>query len=212
MNRLLRKKYSMKFSKKNQELIKMYKKISLEGYEKFYEDEIDNTFSKFGIYKFRDYLQPIFSDFSIQTVLDYGSGGSDWYSSGFDKETNKSAIDFFSLKKTFCYEPARDIDERAMADCVISFDVLEHIFIYDVPNLLRDIFRFSKKLVVLNIACYSANAKLPNGENAHITIRPPNWWKGMVDSISIEYSAAKKVLLSTRDVFVLPNSFHWACV
>lgn len=40
---------------------------------------------------------------------------------------------------------------------------------------------------MINVACYPAAATLPNGENAHITVRPPVWWKGMLDSIAPEF-------------------------
>ncbi len=47
----------------------------------------------------------------------------------------------------------------------------------DVPAVLRDILSLADRLVVLNVACYKANALLPNGENAYITARHPFWWK-----------------------------------
>ena len=28
----------------------------------------------------------------------------------------------------------------------------------------------------INVACYNAAALLPNGENAHVTVRAPSWW------------------------------------
>ena len=130
---------------------------------------------------------PYFKRLKIKSVLDYGCGGSDWDLEGFDQESTKSAKNFFSLEQVSYYEPALKIDQRKMADCVSCFDVLEHIYIIDTTKVLRDIFRFSKKLVVLNIACYKAQALLPNGENAHITVRNPLWWKCMLDSISIDY-------------------------
>ena len=87
-----------------------------------------------------------------------------------------------------------------MADCVIALDVLEHIFISDIPNVLRDIFSNSNNLVILNIASYPATARLPNGENAHITIRPSLWWKGMIDSIAIEYPSILILLLVSNSI------------
>jgi hypothetical protein len=36
---------------------------------------------------------------------------------------------------------------------------------------------------------------LPNGENAHITVRDPMWWKGMLDSISIDFPCVNILLL-----------------
>ena len=93
----------------------------------------------------------------------------------------------------------RGFDERAKADCVISFDVLEHVYIADVENILDDIFSYAKKLVILNIACYPANAMLPNGENAHITVRDKFWWKAQLDICALKYPNIHIQLLTSRD-------------
>ena len=77
----------------------------------------------------------------------------------------------FGLNKVHRYDNPK-IDERTLVDCVVCFDVLEHIFVSDVATVLRDFFT-CKKLVILNVACYEANALLPNGENAHITVLVP---------------------------------------
>ena len=123
----------------------------------------------------------------IEDVLDYGCGGSDWNAPGF--ANGISAVEFFGLRTVHRYEPARDIDERALVDCVVCFDVLEHVYVSDVAAVLRDILSHANKLVILNVACYEANALLPNGENAHITVRNPHWWKGVLDTISVEFPA-----------------------
>ena len=184
-----------RFSKKGQELIKMYEKMAKEGYDRVDQQRVDVAFSDFELRPYRAQILSLFNDNAISTVLDYGCGGSDWRSSGFDEASGHSAIEYFKLQNAYRYEPARDLDERQSVDCVISFDVLEHIFISDVPAVLRDMFSHAKKLIVLNAACYPAAAKLPNGENAHITVRPPLWWKGMVDSISAEYPTISVCLI-----------------
>ncbi len=176
-----------KLSKKGEELIKMYEKMSREGYDRMDQQRVDIAFSDFELRAYRAQILSIFNDHSISTVLDYGCGGSDWRSGDFDEASGQSAIEYFKLQNAYRYEPARDIDERQRVDCVISFDLLEHIFISDVPAVLRDMFSYATKLIVLNVACYPAAAKLPNGENAHVTVRHPFWWKGVVDGISVEH-------------------------
>jgi len=175
------------FSKKGQELIRHYEQMVREGYERTDRKKVDNAFSDFELRAYRRDIRSIFAEHAISTVLDYGSGGSDWLCDGFDDETGQSAMAYFNLQDAYRYEPARNLDERQAVDCVISFDVLEHIFISDVPTVLRDILSYAAKLAVINVACYPAAARLPKGENAHITVRPPLWWKGMVDSIAVEY-------------------------
>ena len=176
----------LQLSKKGQELISLYENMAAEGYERVTGEKVDVAFSDFELRPYRDQVKPVLSQFGISTILDYGCGGSDWTIPKFD-ESGLSAKDYFNLTETYRYEPARSIDERQTVDCVLSFDVLEHIFISDVPTVLRDMFSYASKLLILNVACYPAAAKLPNGENAHITVRGPLWWKGMLDSISVEY-------------------------
>lgn len=175
------------FSKKGQELIKMYGQMVKGGYDRSDNVRVDDVFSDFELRAYRSQVRNILREHSIKTVLDYGCGGSDWHATGFDGETGLSARAYFNLDKVCMYEPARDMDERERVECVISFDVMEHIFIADVPRVLRDMFSLASKLLVLNIACYPAAAQLPNGENAHVTVRQPVWWKGMVDSIAVEF-------------------------
>ena len=202
------------FSQKGQELIDMYERMAKEGYDRTDHTRVDDAYSDFELRAYRTQLHPIFDEHSISTVLDYGSGGSDWFTPGFDDETGQSAIDYFKLQAVHRYEPARKTDERQPVDCVVSFDVLEHIFISDVPSILRDMFSYASKLIVLNIACYPAAAKLPNGENAHITVRNPLWWKGMIDGISTEYPATTVCLFCSTEYrksipFPLWNANKW---
>jgi hypothetical protein len=175
------------FSRKGQELIGMYADMARDGYVREDQKKVEVAFADFELRAYREYIRSILVQHAIGSVLDYGCGGSDWQARGFDEATNQSAAEYFGLQNAYRYEPARNLDERRRVDCVISFDVLEHIFIADVPSVLRDIFAWAVRLVVLNIACYPAAARLPNGENAHVTVRDPAWWKGMVDAIAVEF-------------------------
>ena len=78
-------------------------------------------------------------------------------------------------------------------------DVLEHIFITDIPNLVDELFSLTKNLLVINVACYKAKALLPNGENAHITVRGPDWWKGVIDAKAINYPEIEVLLICSQD-------------
>ena len=174
----------LSLSDKGQRLVDMYSQMAKHGYATNIGVDIKDPYNSFELRKIRDAIKNKFTQYDIGTVLDYGCGGSDWTAPGFANEI--SAIDFWP-KKVYRFEPAREIDERTSVDCVVCFDVLEHIFVSDVATVLRDIFSHAEKLVVLNVACYEANALLPNGENAHITVRNPHWWKGVLDLISVEF-------------------------
>jgi hypothetical protein len=177
---------TINFSQKGLDLIELYTQMAAVGYETSQGQHIENAFSDFELRHYRLQLKSILSFFETKTVLDYGSGGSDWQLAGFD-EGGQSAQAYFGLELVKRYDPARGLDERSKVDAVICFDVLEHIHILDVAKVIHDLFKNAKNLLVINVACYSAAALLPNGENAHITVRPPLWWKGLIDTISIEY-------------------------
>lgn len=190
MKLLFNKKISL--SKKGQELIEHYKKMFTDGYYRKDGSFIKNTYQSFELKKFEKYISPQFNFFNIKKVLDYGSGGSDWERKDFFLQ--KSAKDHFNLNKVIKYEPARDLNNLESCDCVVCFDVLEHVHLNDLSNILFNIYSHAKKLVILQVACYEAAALLPTGENAHITQRPPMWWKGFIDNFTIGFPKINTML------------------
>ena len=63
------------------------------------------------------------------------------------------------------------------ADLLIAKDVLEHIPIDNLKDVIDEIFTYSKKWVFISVCCRKANAILPNGYNAHATIESAKWWR-----------------------------------
>ena len=110
----------------------------------------------------------------------HGYDISDWALSKLDKEKH-SVIDLEEENQKF--------------DMGFFLDVLEHIYISDLKNVISDLYYYASKIVVLQVACYEAKAKLPNGENAHITVRNPLWWKGFIDAISSNFESTKTALV-----------------
>ena len=186
----------LSLSEKGGKLIAMYENMAIEGYEGVSGSKVEVAYEDFELKLMKKTVRDVFHRFKVRTVLDYGSGGCNWNNPQFD-DRGQSAFQYFQLEGIRHYEPARNIDQRGIVDCVISFDVLEHIYISDIPAVLRDMFSYAKKLVVLNVACYDADALLPNGENAHITVRHPLWWKGMVDSITVDFPDIEVFLLAS---------------
>ena len=186
---------NLKLSKQGKNLIKLYQRMVVEGYERQDGHTVEDAYGDFELQKFRTICKEHISDPGIKTVLDYGGGGSDWDAPGFDSNTGASAKQFFDVRSVTTFEPARNQMEKKHSDCVVCMDVLEHIFITDVANLTHELFSLAKKLLVVNIACYKAAALLPNGENAHVTVRSPDWWKGTIDAAAIKYPQVKVLLI-----------------
>ena len=175
-------------------LVELYKEM-VDGYALSTGGTVSNGYNDFELKKFREIVVPHFATFGIETVLDYGSGGSNWEEAGFDPASGSSAKDFFSIKEIRKFEPARGLTDKVKSDCVICMDVLEHVFLADITSIVRDLFSLSTKLLVVNVACYHANALLPNGENAHITVREPSWWKGVFDAVAGDFPATSVLLI-----------------
>jgi 2-polyprenyl-3-methyl-5-hydroxy-6-metoxy-1,4-benzoquinol methylase len=110
------------------------------------------------------------------SVLDYGCGR------GTLKKKLKDIADVLMVNE---YDPAikgKDAPPKP-ADFVVCTDVLEHIEPDKIDNVLQHINALSKKSCYLVISCRAANAVLPNGKNAHLIIKPAEWWLEKIKSI-----------------------------
>ncbi|MEM9059069.1 MAG: hypothetical protein AAGD13_01285 [Pseudomonadota bacterium] len=171
-----------KTTDKYEQLIELYGRMAREGYDTRKGKRVDVAYSDQEALRFRQELKPLFAAHGIRSVLDYGGGGGDWR----EKEVKEggSLSSYLGIEDYRVFEPARAVDDREPADAVVCFDVLEHVFVGDIGYVLNDVFAHAQRLVVINVAGYQANALLPTGENAHISLRPAQWWKGAVDLVA----------------------------
>jgi hypothetical protein len=63
---------------------------------------------------------------------------------------------------------------------IFSTDVLEHIPEHQIPETIKEITFRAERFVFLAICTRPAIAILPNGDNAHCTLKPIEWWTDMV--------------------------------
>lgn len=118
------------------------------------------------------------------TLLDYGSGKGQMYQRSPVEVTGTgtwpSIREYWNVQDIRCYDPCYEPFNRLpdeKFDGVICTDVLEHCPEEDIPWILDELFGYAQKFVFANAACYPARKHLPNGENAHCTIREPAWWR-----------------------------------
>lgn len=196
----------------SERLIEFYNSMHLNGYKrsdgKFVSP--DQSFASFELLRFTDYID--LSIFNNAKVLDYGGGKSDWYKAKINGDLISNAWKFSLVEK---YEPAffdsLKIDKKF--DVVVLMDVLEHVYISDVYDVLRTALSLSSGFLVCNVAIYKAMALLPNGQNAHITVRSADWWLGIFEVLSHQfplieitlfishsYNSAKKYVLKASVV------------
>ena len=83
------------------------------------------------------------------------------------------------IAKVTKYDPAiptYSTIPKSKFDCVINTDVMEHIPEAEIPGVL-DQFRKLAPTAVIVPHLGKARLILPNGENAHCTIKTPSEWK-----------------------------------
>ena len=63
-------------------------------------------------------------------------------------------------------------------DGVICTDVLEHVPENELDAVIGDLVRLAQLWCFVSVCCRAArpNKNLPDGRNAHVTIRPQAWW------------------------------------
>lgn len=125
------------------------------------------------------------------TILDYGCGKGRQYEpmAIVDDAGGEwpGVIDYWDVEELVCYDPAYAPYSKLPSgkfDGVICTDVLEHCPEDDIPWIVGEVFDFATRFVFANVACYPARKQLPNGENAHCTIKPAAWWQAILGQAS----------------------------
>lgn len=153
------------------------------------------VFPGYSLLSLLEVLKPLLLLKTPQTLLDYGAGKGLQYHPELvlkgadgtpiplrDAAGNiyKNVRDFLSIASITCYDPAcapHAALPEGTFDAVISTDVMEHCPQEDLPWIVEELFSFARQLVFVSIAGYPAIKTLPNGENAHITLKPMAWWE-----------------------------------
>jgi hypothetical protein len=107
-----------------------------------------------------------------KTVLDFGCG------QGLRKYTSP----LVGLRYDPCVPKFWNLPLHQV-DALVSFDVLEHIPENELKIIAKWIKLYARKCVILGIATRPAKAILPNGENAHCTVRTPDWWANWTNDL-----------------------------
>jgi hypothetical protein len=181
----------MSFSRANpspryRELSALYERMHAEG-ETRLGIPPERTFPGVSLLPHVARIKRLIEDTGARTILDYGAG------KGMQYRPQKVVVDgehvadgvaeYWDVDEVRCYDPGYPA-HRALPserfDGVISTDVLEHCPAEDLGWILDEILGFATRFVFLNVACFPARKSLPNGENAHVTVQPPKWWRELL--------------------------------
>ncbi len=160
------------------ELIKEYKKLHTDP----------TIFPGTSMTKYAHYIRSIIRDNKCKTLLDYGCGKGSLYKEEHNK-LGKPLHKFLKIKDYTLYDPGVEKFSKLPTDTydmVMCVDVMEHLPTQDLEWIIDRIMSFANNSVFLNIACYEALKKFPNGKNVHITVQEPEWWIDLIDKIWID--------------------------
>ena len=169
------------------QLIELYKAMHESG-EVSTALAAENTFPGESLLPHADNLKALFERYSVVSCLDYGSGKGRQYTTPLvDKRSRgkhyQGLREYWNLD-VHCYDPAYapfvELPDGPF-DAVLCTDVLEHCAEQDIEWIIADLFAHARKFVYASIACYPAQKRLPNGENAHVTVKDAQWWKAKIE-------------------------------
>jgi hypothetical protein len=115
------------------------------------------------------FLRPEILLLRPRSILDYGCGQSpllDTLRLGYPVEL----LRYDPAIPAFARKPDRP------ADLLINVDVLEHIEERDLDAVIGEMASLCRNAIII-VDTKPASAILPDGRNAHVTIRPHAWWR-----------------------------------
>ena len=155
--------------------------LTLAKYKEAYQ-QLHSDKSVFRGHSLKAYLPEIgtlIRDGSLKSVLDYGCGKAELHAT-------HSLAEMWRLDVLDKYDPGVvELSEPPSAtyDLVFCIDVMEHIEPDDVDEVLRHIHSLTKKVAFFSISIRPASKTLPDGTNAHKTVRPEKWWRVRLNEI-----------------------------
>ena len=118
------------------------------------------------------FLDTLLSENNINSMLDFGCGKGMPFS-------NRNSNEF----TVYNYDPVTSpIELPTSVDLVYSSDVLEHIELSELDNVLNCLFTIGQRYQYHLIACHPAKKSLSDGRNAHLIIESPDWWREKIQN------------------------------
>ena len=148
---------------------------ALELHYELQRDSAEAMSNMFRGMSIRDYAMEIgalIKHSNIHSILDYGCGQA----TGHQKHRFKN---IWKINKLTLFDPAYEqFSARPTEphDLVLCIDVMEHVPINLVDEVLEDINKFADKAAFFTISTRPATKKTVDGNNAHATVMPKEWW------------------------------------
>jgi hypothetical protein len=152
-----------------------------------------DTFSGISLLPVAPQIKRLVDATGARQLLDYGCGKANQYTGEYVDANGRSypgVVAYWGVQDVHCYDPAYppySTLPTGKFDGVICTDVLEHCPEEDMGWIVDELFAYANMFVFANVACYPAHKLLPNGENAHCTIQPPEWWEKLFQAAAARH-------------------------
>lgn len=180
-------------SPRYQQLCRLYAEMH-EGGDKINNIPADKTFQGISLPPQADVIRQLVGHFGAKSLLDYGCGKALAYDLAEWKREDGTVVRglraIWGIDDITLYDPNYPPYSAVPAgtfDAVISTDVLEHVCEEDLDWLIDELFGFARQFVYCTVACYPASKNLPNGENAHVTLKEPEWWQALFQRVAARH-------------------------
>jgi hypothetical protein len=181
-------------SPRYRQLLEQYRAMHARTGEPFLGIPPERTFTGLSLLPHVVRIRRLIERHGARRLLDYGSGKG-WQYTSLEEELGqarekheicrkllgsaRSVPEFWGVERPSCYDPAYEpfaAKPVGTFDGVICTDVLEHVPEEDTEWILAELFGYAERFLFASIACVEAVKRLPDGQNAHCTVRPPAWW------------------------------------
>lgn len=149
------------------------------------------VFKGFSLLPHAETIKGLIDHTGARTVMDYGCGKGQQYKLASIELPNgkkfKNVGKYWGVRQIGLYDPGVPAHSKMPAkqfDGVVSTDVLEHCPEEDLPWIMQEMVDKAGRFIFATVALYPASKTLPNGENAHCTIKPPDWWRALIDVVT----------------------------
>ncbi len=112
-----------------------------------------------------EHIGRVVNEQRFDSILDYGCG----------KGELKAGMPGFPIAEYDPAVPGKDAPPEP-ADFVVCTDVLEHIEPVHLNAVIRDLARCTRHRLFFSIATTPSTKMLPDGRNAHLIVKPKEWW------------------------------------
>ena len=173
-------------------LLELYREMHVRG-EALRSLPPERTFPGASLLPQAHHVRRLVAQTGARSILDYGSGkGAQYRPMRLSEVIPRQGAgkwqgiqEYWGVERIVCYDPGYEPFSRLPSeacDGVISTDVLEHCPEADLPWIVAELFALARRFVFASVACHPAVKRLPNGENAHCTVRPPEFWQDLFSS------------------------------